>query len=472
MSISFTGIGSGLQVNEIVTALVNAEKAPYQARVTRQQAQYTTDISAVGAMKGALEDIAKSLEGLGDIDEYQKRSISGSDDFVSVSSEKTAQLNTYSVKVNELAQNHKILSDGFVADTPVGEGTLTLSSGTNSFEINVSDTATLEEVRDAINDSEDNTSINATIVTDDAGQRLVLSSKSSGADNEIKVVVDDIDGTDTDTNGLSKLAFDSDAASSTFATNMTETTAATDASITIDGTVVVSSSTNEFKDVIDGITINVKKKHDTNDDLSELKVTENNKNVEAGISSFIEKFNAYIDLAAQLGRSGEDGAGAMAGDSLLRGTVSQLRNLVTREFSTGNGNTEFLANLGVRTERDGKLSLDKDQLQEAIDADPNAVQTFFLGENGDDGFVANLTSVTEVYTESDGIMQTRIDGRESQLDRLEKEVESFNLKMSSYEARLLEQYNSMDLLVSGLNSTGAYLQQQLSNLPGVVKQSK
>jgi flagellar hook-associated protein 2 len=472
MSISFTGIGSGLQVNEIVTALVNAKKAPYQARVTKQQAQYTTDISAVGAMKGALEDIAKSLEGLGDIDEYQKRSISGSDDFVSVSSEKTAQLNTYSVKVNELAQNHKLLSDGFVANTPVGEGKLTLSSDANSFEINVSDTATLEEVRDAINDSEDNTSINATIVTDDAGQRLVLSSKSSGAENEIKVVVDDIDGTDTDTNGLSKLAFDSDAASPTFATNMTETTAATDASITIDGTVVVSSSTNEFKDVIDGITINVKKKHGTDDDLSELKVTENNKNVEAGISSFIEKFNAYIDLSKQLGSSSDEGAGPMAGDSLLRGTVSQLRNLVTKEFSTGNGETNFLANLGVRTERDGKLSLDKDQLQEAIDADPNAVQTFFLGENGDDGFVANLTSVTEVYTESDGIMQTRIDGRESQLDRLEKEVESFNLKMSSYEARLLDQYNSMDLLVSGLNSTGAYLQQQLSNLPGVVKQSK
>jgi flagellar hook-associated protein 2 len=90
MSISFTGIGSGLQVNEIVNALVNAEKAPYQARVTRQQAQYTTDISAVGSMKAALEEVAKSLEKLGDIDEYQKRSISGTDDFVSVSSENSS----------------------------------------------------------------------------------------------------------------------------------------------------------------------------------------------------------------------------------------------------------------------------------------------------------------------------------------------------------------------------------------------
>jgi flagellar hook-associated protein 2 len=111
-------------------------------------------------------------------------------------------------------------------------------------------------------------------------------------------------------------------------------------------------------------------------------------------------------------------------------------------------------------------------LKDAVDADPTAIQTFFLGENGDNGFVANLKSMTEIYTKADGIMQTRIDGREGQIDRLEKEVESFNLKMNAYQSRLLEQYNSMDLLVSGLNSTGAYLQQQLSNLPGVVKKSK
>jgi flagellar hook-associated protein 2 len=472
MSISFTGIGSGLQVNEIVNALVNAEKAPYQARVTRQQAQYTTDISAVGSMKAALEEVAKSLEKLGDIDEYQKRSISGTDDFVSVSSEKTAQLNTYSVKVNELAQNHKLMSAGLVADSAVGEGKLTLSSGENSFEIDVSDTATLAEIRDAINDSNENTSVNATIVTDETGQRLVLSSKTSGEANAIKVVVDDVDGNGTDSAGLSRLAYDPDTASVTYALNLEETTPATDASITIDGTIVVSSSTNEFKDVIDGITITAKKKHGVDDDLSSLKVTENNKNVESGVSAFIEKFNAYIDLSKQLGRSGEDGAGAMAGDSLLRGTVSQLRNLVTKEFSLGNGQTEFLANLGVRTERDGKLSLDKEQLKDAVDADPTAIQTFFLGENGDNGFVANLKSMTEIYTKADGIMQTRIDGREGQIDRLEKEVESFNLKMNAYQSRLLEQYNSMDLLVSGLNSTGSYLQQQLSNLPGVVKKSK
>lgn len=478
MSISFTGIGSGLQVNEIVNALVNAEKAPYQARVTKQQAQYTTDISAVGSMKSALEDIAKSLETLGDVDEFQKRTISGSDDFVSLSSDKSAQLNSYSVKVDQLAQNHKLSSSAFAADESIGSGVITISSGENSFSTVLSPTNTLEDLRDQINNgpftgTDSNDSVTATIVTTDAGQHLVLTSKETGEENAISITVQDSDGNNTDAGGLSRLAYDvSDPDPVNHVTNLSEVNAAQDAKITIDGTLVVTSNTNEFKNAIDGITINAKKKHGADDDLSTLKVTENNKNVQAGLSAFIEKFNAYIDLSNQLGRSSEDGAGAMAGDSLLRGTVSQLRNLITKEFSLGNGDTQFLANLGVRTQRDGKLSLDKEQLQEAIDADPQAIQTFFLGENGDDGFAANLKSMTEVYTKSDGIMQTRIDGREAQIVQLEDEVENFNLKMKSYQSRLLDQYNSMDLLVSGLNSTGSYLQQQLANLPGVVRKSK
>ena len=122
MAISFTGIGSGLQVNEIVSALVNAEKSPYQARVTKQQANFTTDISAVGTLKASLEELNGSLESLSSVDEYQKRTISGSDEFVSFSSEKDAQTNNYSIKVNSLAENHKLTSNAIAGDEAVGEG--------------------------------------------------------------------------------------------------------------------------------------------------------------------------------------------------------------------------------------------------------------------------------------------------------------------------------------------------------------
>lgn len=472
MAISFTGIGSGLQVNEIVSALVDAEKAPYQARVTKQQANFTTDISAIGALKASLDELNGSLESLGNIDNFQKRTISGNDDFVTLSSEKNAQTNNYSIKVNALAENHKLTSTAIAGDQAVGEGKLTISSGSNNFDINVSDTAKLADIRDAINNSADNDSVNATIITDDTGQRLVLSSKKTGAENAIKIVADDTDGNNTDMNGLSRLAYDSDTASATYAENLNEVTAATDASITIDGTLVATSSTNEFKDVIEGVTINAKKMHGNDDDLSKATITENNNNISAGLKSFVEKFNAFIDLSKQLGRSSaEEGVGALAGDSLLRGSVNQVRSLLTSEFSTGNGNTDFLANFGIRTERSGKLSIDSDALKAAVEKDPQAMQTFFVGENDGDGFVGQLSTVIKGYTASDGIISSRIEGRESQLSKLQTDVDKFNIRMAKYEERLLSQYNAMDLLVANLNSTGSYLQQQLANLPGVVKKS-
>lgn len=472
MAISFTGIGSGLQVNEIVSALVNAEKAPYQARVTKQQANFTTDISAVGTLKASLEELNGSLESLGDIENFQKRTISGSDEFVSLSSEKNAQTNNYSIKVNSLAENHKLTSTAIAGDQAVGEGKLTISSGANSFDINVPDTAKLADIRDAINNSTDNDSVNATIITDDTGQRLVLSSKETGAENAIKIVVDDTDGNNTDMTGLSRLAYDSDTASATYAENLNEVTAATDASITIDGTLVATSSTNQFKDVIEGVTINAKKMHGTDDDLSKATITENNNNISAGLKSFVDKFNAFIDLSKQLGRSSaEEGVGALAGDSLLRGAVNQVRSLLTSEFSTGNDNKDFLANFGIRTERSGKLSIDSDALKAAVENDPQAMQTFFVGENDGDGFVGQLDTVIKGYTASDGVISSRIEGRELQLAKLETDVEKFNSRMAKYEERLYSQYNAMDLLVANLNSTGSYLQQQLANLPGVVKKS-
>ena len=317
MAISFTGLGSGLAVSDIVDALVNAEKAPAESRLNTREGNLTTDISAVGALKSALEKVQTSMEILGDSDKFQQRSTSGSDDFISISADEDAQPGGYDVKVNNLATEHKILSQAFDADTAVGEGTMTLTSGDNSFEIEVSDTATLSEIRDAINDSNDNDSINATIITDDSGQHLVMSAKNSGAENEIKIEIADTDGNNTDVNGLSRLAFDTAGVQ-----NASEVIAAIDASITIDGSLTVSSSSNEFAGVIDGITITAKKPHDIDDDISDISITENNNNIRAGLNSFIESYNELLELSNNLGASSEAGAGVMAGDSLLRGVMS------------------------------------------------------------------------------------------------------------------------------------------------------
>lgn len=199
MAISFNGLGSGLAVSDIVDALVNAERTPFTSRLNNKEATLTTDISAAGALKSALEKLQTSMEALGEVDNYQKRSISGSDDFVSLSSDKDAQPGGYNVKVDALAQAHKLSSPAFVADEPIGSGVITISSGDNSFSTVLSPTNTLEDLRDQINNgpftgSDSNDSVTATIVTTDAGQHLVLTSKETGEENAISITVQDGDG--------------------------------------------------------------------------------------------------------------------------------------------------------------------------------------------------------------------------------------------------------------------------------------
>ena len=478
MDISFNGLGSGLAVSDIVDALVNAEKTPFTSRLNNKEAKLTTDISAAGALKSALEKLQTSMAALGEVDNYQKRTASGNDDFISLTSNKDAQPGSYNVKVDALAQAHKLSSAAFAADEAIGGGVITIGSGENSFSTVLSPTNTLEDLRDQINNgpytgSDSNDSVVATIVTSDAGQNLVLTSKETGEENAITITVQDSDGNNTDVGGLSRLAYDvSDVDPANYITNLTEVNAAQNAQITIDGTLTVTSNTNEFTNVIDGVDITAKKAHGTDDDVSTLTVKENNNNIKAGLDGFVKSYNELLELSKNLGKSGEDGAGVMAGDSLLRGVMSKLRQEITNSVDLGDGNSLSLSQLGVEADRYGKLSLDSERLNEQVENDVDLVQKFFLGENDDDGFAQSFDDLMSFYTKSDGIVQNRIDSKQNQLDGIDDERIDFARKMESLESRLYAQYNSMDLLVANLNSTSSYIQAQLGNMPGVVRKSK
>ena len=466
--LTFTGIGSGLQVSEIVSAIVGAETAPYVSRSNKQQAEITTDISAVGALKSALENLNTSIADLADEDNFQLRSAKGSDGFVGLSASKDAQIGNYSVKVDALAQSHKLMSGAIDSDEAVGEGTLNIAVADKNFDVAVSVTDTLSDIRDAINDNVDNDLVIATIVTDDAGQHLIMTSKETGVENAITTTVTDSDTFNVDNAGLSRLAYDvSDPLA--LVQNLSEVEPALDAQITIDGTLVVSNSTNEFKDVIDGVDITVKKQHDVDDDISSIKVSENNSNIQPGLEKFVESYNELQKLNKQLGVAGESGNGPLAGDSLLRGVMSKLRQELSNSFDTGNGNTLSLAEIGLESDRYGVLSLDTEKLDKAIESDISGVQQLFVGTDSTDGFASSIKELTSFYTDADGLIQTRIDSRTAQLDRLDDDRVAFGLRMESLEARLYSQYNAMDLIVANLTATGSYITAQLDNMPGVVR---
>lgn len=472
-NITFNGLGSGLQVADIVGAIVGAEKVPYETRLNRKEAAMTTDISAVGALQSALQKVQDSIANLADAGRYQLREVKGTDDFISLSSNKDAEVGNYSVKVETLAEKHKLVSVGIDSEEVVGEGTLTINSGDNSFAVMASDTATLADIRDAINDSVDNESVIATIITDDDGQHLVLSSKETGLANAITIVVDDVsDANNTDAVGLSRLAYDSDISSPTYSVSMEQATAALDAKIIIDGTLEVTNSTNTFINVIDGVDVTAKKIHSVDDDLSSVTLSENNANVEAGINNFVKNYNELLSLSKTLGQAGEGATGPLVGDSLLRGVMSKLRQQISTQFDSSGDESISLSQLGVRSDRYGVLSLDKTDLDEYIASDVDGVQNFFVGSDDVPGFAASVDTLMKFYTDSDGLIQSRIDGKKNQLESIDDDRVSFGRKMDALEARLYKQYNAMDLLVANLNATGSYLTAQLDNMPGVVRKSK
>jgi flagellar hook-associated protein 2 len=461
--ITFTGLASTLQVSDIVGAIVGAEQVPFESRLNRSEAIFTADISAVGALKSALEKVQESIADLANADKYQQRTTKGADDFISLTSSKDASIGNYSVNVDKLASSHKLMSSGIDGEEAIGEGSLTINSGTNSFNVAVSDTATLSDIRDSINDKADNDSVIATIITDDNGQHLILSSKETGVANAITVTADDIgDGNHTDNLKLSRLA----------SNNLTEVDKAEDAQITIDGTLVVTNSTNEFKNVIDGIDITAKKMQDIDDDVSQIKISEDNSNIPETLEKFVKAYNELADLYDDMGRVGEGRSGALAGDSLLRGVMSKIRNEFSTQFTLEDGSDLSLSQLGISSDRYGKLSIDTDKVDAAISDNVDNVQSFFVGTESSPGFAGSINEMLDFYTESDGLIEGRIDSKEQQLERLDDDRAAFSRKMVSLEARLLAQYNSMDLLVSGLNATGNYLTQQLDNMPGVVRNNK
>jgi flagellar hook-associated protein 2 len=470
--LTFTGIGSGLEISSIVEAIVNAETAPFISRANKKQASITTDISAIGALKSAIESVSSSLTELADEDNYQLRTAKGADSFVSLTSSQDAQVGSYSVEVNALAQAHKLASGAIDSEEAVGEGSLNIAVNGGSFDVAVSTTDTLSDIRDAINDSADNDTVVATIITDDAGQHLVMTSKETGIENAITTTVIDItDGDATDNAGLSRLAYDiSDVDPLNHITNLSEVSEALDAQITIDGTLVVTNSTNEFTDVIDGVDITAKKVHDVDDDISQISFSANNGNIQSGLEGFVESYNELKALSDQLGAASESGSGALSGDSLLRGVMNKFRQQFSESFNSGNGNTLSLSELGVESDQYGVLSLDTETLNDYIASDVDGIEQFFVGSASASGFATSVDELASFYTDSDGIIQNRIDSRTTQLERLDDDYLNFESRMASLETRLYAQYNAMDLIVAQLNSTSSYVQAQLENMPGVVRQ--
>src|SRR3970040_1043771 len=133
MAVSSAGIGSGLNVNSIVTQLMALERRPLTALDTKE-AKYQTQLTAYGSLKGALSSFQSAVAALANPAKFSAVTANLADTTVATATASSAvAAGSYSIEVQALAQAHKLKSATFAAtSTAVGSGTLTIQFGTYS----------------------------------------------------------------------------------------------------------------------------------------------------------------------------------------------------------------------------------------------------------------------------------------------------------------------------------------------------
>ncbi|MDN5498451.1 MAG: flagellar filament capping protein FliD [Shewanella sp.] len=455
MGLTSVGIGSGMDIGGIVTALVNAESAGKIAKFDASEGKLNAQISGVGALKSAMSEFNDKLKTLNKSETFASQKVVASNkDYLSATVDKTAVSGSYQVKVEQLAQSQKVGSAVATdATSPIGEGSLAISVGTGTaFNIDVSATDSLTDIMNKINKSDDNTDVTATIVNGELGPQLVLGSKKTGEDNLISVTATD-SGAGT---GLSD----------TF--TMSELTPAKNAIVHIDGVKVVSQS-NSLDKAITGVSLTL-----TAADINKtttLTVSKDTATTKTAIEGFVESYNSLMKTIKDLTGYNPDTkkAGILQGDALPRGIQSQLRGMLSSGFETSDG-TQMLANFGVKTTREGLLEIDSAKLTKSIEADKGTIAELFATE--DTGLAAKMSSLVDTYIKSGGVIDSRDSSLDEQVSRIADSRVQLNTRMAAYSDRLYKQYNAMDLVVANLNSQSNMLLSRLDSLPGVVRQNK
>ncbi len=451
MPITSSGLGSGININGLVTKLVAAEASPVNTRLNTKATKLGSELSAIGALKGAATAFQASVTTLNSTSSFQVFTATSSNtaDFTATASPQAVAGN-YNVEVVQLAQAEKLRSGNFTAATDiVGTGTITIAQGTGSFQLTIDSTNnTLQGIRDAINSSPNNTGVTASLINVNSGTQLVLTSNTVGAANAINVTA--VDNNPTDGFDLTRLN----------STSLITLQAATDAKINID-TQAVTRSSNSFSDVIAGVTFNLVKAQPGT--INTLTVASNTTAIKANIQNFVDNYNKLFGVMKGLSHYDPTTkvSGALNGDFLILGMQSSLQQALTTNI-TG-GALSNLSQLGIVLDKTGSLSINSAVLDNKLKNNLPDVKRFFSSPTG---LAQDFTTALSGYIAStSGILDSRTSGLQQQVSTISDERSALNRRMSALTKRLKAQFSAMDILVAQLKTTGNFLTQQLASLP-------
>lgn len=431
MTISFTGLASGIDSASLVSQLVGIEKQPAQLLATQQ--------SDLASKKSIVDNIASKIGALGDLatgmsldSEVQFRTGSASDNHVSIAVSGAATPATHAVRVEQLARAQVVSSKTFTTDKAgvLGDGSVQLN-GSTTVSWTASDS--LEAIAGKINDA--HAGVAASVLYDGSTYRIVATSTKTGTANAT-AFVDSGDGLALSDSANIKIP-------------------AKNAIVDIDG-VPVSRPTNVIDDALSGVTITANSAQAATDPDTDVTVAVDRDAIKGKLNDFVKGYNAIASaLHAQIDYTGtKKGTNTLFGDSTMRQLQGALVNIALTKFGTTS-----LSDVGLTIDKTGQMSLDSTKLTTAIDNDSNLLSTLFVGG----GFSASIKSFVNGYTEAgDGILTMQSNGYTSQSKGLQTQIDEINARGDALDKRLTDQFSALEETMSRLQSQTSYISKLLA----------
>jgi flagellar hook-associated protein 2 len=365
------GIGSGLNSAQLVNDLATAVRAPKESALRSRESLNAARISALSSASGALTNFGTALNDLLSGSNFVGTPRSSNDGAVAVSllpggrpSSSAAQVRVLSLAAAQVSQSG-IYAGGSSAvgagDLIINSASGTSASGTSAsgaFTINITDpTASLSDVASAINRSaaDAGSAIRARIVSDVAGSRLMLSGAEGGA-NAFSISADS--GASAELQAL--------------ASGISLVRPASNAAVELDGA-PLSFASNVVDSAVSGLRLTLKTV--TGADAVSVAADIPADGLKSLLSDFVKAYNdlrSGLNSAVAPGSNGASG-GPLAGDAGVRTMMAALARMTTQPMSD-TGAIRSLSDMGIRTQRDGTLSIDTARLDAALANNADAIR--------------------------------------------------------------------------------------------------
>ena len=431
---SSVGVGTGLNLTSLVNQLVAAEGQPVYTALDKREKLATASVSALGSIKSALStfnDALKSLNSTSNLASLQATVADSSR--LTATASASAVPGNYSMEVQSLAAPASLTTSASNASAALdssGNGYLQIAPRSGAaWHLSIAATDTLANVRDKINSASDNPGITATVINADNGAHLVLTSTKIGTAGSFSIT--------------SSLWPDASADG-------------TDATLLVNGQSITRSS-NTISDAIDGVTLNLLKTTDSGSSTT-LQVANDTSALQTKLNSVVTAYNKLQTLLKNQS-SGYDSTDPsktpLIGDAMVQALSRSLRTSFTGPGASATQDFKVAANFGLSVDRYGVMSLDTSKLSTAM-ANGGTLKLDKL-LNASDGVVTRLNSYIKPYLDFNGNIDARTRSLNDQLKKISTSRTEQDDRLTKLQSNLSRQFQAMDSLVAGYNSTTSYL---------------